>query len=97
MKGYVIMDAEIIDAEAYTEFAEKSPAAIAAHGGHLLARTSDVDVIQGDWVPKRFVIVEFDSLEAAKGYMESVEYEALDELRKRATRANIVIFEGIDS
>ncbi len=97
MKGYVIMDAEIIDTEAYSEFAEKSPQAIAAHGGRLLARTSDVDVIQGNWVPKRFVIVEFDSLEAAKGYMESVEYEDLDDLRRRATRANIVVFEGVDS
>ena len=97
MKGYVIMDAEIIDAEAYSEFAEKSPVAIAVHGGRLLARTSDVDVIQGNWVPKQFVIVEFDSLEAARGYTESVEYEAIDDLRRRATRTNIVIFEGFDS
>lgn len=97
MKGYVAMDAEIIDTEAYSEFAEKSPAAIAAHGGRLLARTSNVEVIQGDWVPKRFVILEFDSLEAASGYMGSAEYAALDDLRRRATRANIVIFEGSDS
>ena len=97
MKGYVVMDAEIIDTEAYSEFAEKSSAAIAANGGRLLARTSDVDVIQGDWIPKRFVVLEFDSLEAARGYMDSAEYQALDDLRRRATRADIVIFEGLDS
>ena len=42
MKGYVVIDVEIIDAEAYADFAEKSSAAIAAHGGRFLARTSNV-------------------------------------------------------
>ena len=97
MKGYVLMDAEIIDAEAYSEFAGKVPAAIAAHGGRLLVRTSDVEVVQGDWAPKRLVILEFDSLEAAKGYLGSAEYAALDDARRRATSAEIVVVEGLDS
>lgn len=94
MKGYVIIDAEIINAEAYAEFAEKSSAAIAAHGGSVLARTSNVEPIQGDWTPKRFVIIEFDSPEAAKGYINSPEYAALNNIRNRATKANIVVVEG---
>ena len=97
MKGYVLMDAEIIDAEAYSEFAGKVPAAIAAHGGRLLVRTSDVEVVQGGWEPKRLVILEFDSLEAAKGYLGSAEYAALDDIRRRATRAEIVVVEGLGS
>ena len=97
MKGYVVMDAEIIDAEAYSEFAKHVPAAVAAHGGRILVRTSDVEAIQGDWVPKRFVILEFDSLGAAKGYVGSAEYAALNDLRQRATKANIVVVEGHNS
>ena len=45
MKGYLVMDAEIIDTEVYAEFAEKIPAAIAAHGGRLLVRTSDLEAV----------------------------------------------------
>ena len=97
MKGYVVMDAEIIDTEAYAEFAEKVPAAIAAHGGRLLARTSDVEVVQGDWSPKRLVILEFDSFKAAKAYIGSAEYAGLDDVRRRATRADIVVLGGLDS
>ena len=97
MKGYVVMDAEIIDSEAYSEFAKHVPAAVAAHGGRILVRTSDIEAIQGDWVPKRFVILEFDSLRAAKGYLGSDEYVALDDLRRRATKANIVVVEGHNS
>ncbi len=97
MKGYLVMDAEIIDAEAYAEFAEKVPAAIAAHGGRLLVRTSDLEAVQGDWLPKRLVILEFDSLKAAKGYIASAEYADLEDVRRRATRADIVVVGGIDS
>ena len=97
MKGYVLMDAEIIDAEAYSEFAGKVPAAIAAHGGRLLVRSSDIEVVQGDWAPKRLVVLEFDSLEAAKAYLGSPEYAALDDARRRATRAEIVVVEGLGS
>ena len=96
MKGYIVMDAEIIDTEAYSEFAKKVPAAVAAHGGRILVRTSNIEAVQGAWVPKRFVILEFDSLEAARGYIGSAEYAALDDVRRRATRANIVVVEGHD-
>ena len=96
MKGYVVMDAEIIDTEAYAEFAAKVPAAIAAHGGRLLVRSSDIEAIQGDWLPKRIVILEFDSLEAAKGYIGSAEYAALDDVRRRATKADIVVVGGLE-
>ena len=97
MKGYVVMDAEIIDTEAYAEFAAKVPAAIAAHGGRLLVRSSDIEAIQGDWLPKRIVILEFDSLEAAKGYIGSAEYAALDDVRRRATKADIVVVGGLEA
>ena len=97
MKGYVVIDTEVIDTEAYSEFVEKVPAAIAAHGGRFLVRTSDVEVFQGEWAPKRFVILEFDSLEAARGFVNSAEYGALDEVRRRASKSRIVVVEGFDS
>ena len=97
MKGYVVMDAEIIDTDAYSEFVKKSSEAIAAHGGRALVRTSSIEAVQGDWALKRLVILEFDSLESAKGYINSAEYAAIDDLRRRATRASIVVVEGADS
>ena len=52
MKGNVLMDAEIIDTEAYAEFARKSPEAVAAQGGRVLVRTSDIEAVQGYWDAK---------------------------------------------
>ena len=97
MNGYVVIDTEIIDREAYSEYVEKVVVAIAAHGGRFLVRTSDVETIQGDWAPKRFVIMEFDNLEAARGFVNSAEYTALDDIRRRGSNSRIVVVEGYDS
>ena len=99
MKGNVIVDTEINDMEAYAEYVEKIPAVVAAHGGRFLVRTSDIDAVEGGWAPKRLVIMEFDSLEAARGFVGSAEYVALSEVRRRASasKSRIVVVEGHDS
>ena len=97
MKGYVVIDTEIIDTAAYSEYIEKVPAVIAAHGGRFVVRTSDVESVQGEWAPKRFVIMELDSLEAARGFIRSDEYQVLDDVRRRASKSRIVVVEGYDS
>ena len=67
MKGCLVMDAEIIDTKAYSKLVRKVPAAVAAHGGRILVRTSSIGGIQGGWMPKRFGILEFDSPQCGKG------------------------------
>lgn len=97
MKGYVIIDNVIIDAGAYSEFIEKIPAAIEANGGRVLLRTSDIEPFQGDWEPERLVVLEFDNLEAARGFVNSAEYQALYDVRMRALKSRVVVVEGYDS
>ena len=97
MKGYVVIDTEIIDTEAYSEYVGRVLPVIGAHGGRFLVRSSDVEPFDGGWTPKRLVIVEFDSLEAARGFVGSAEYGAIDEIRHRAANSRIVVVEGCDS
>ena len=97
MKGYVVIDTEVIDPEAHSELVDRFPAALAAHGGRFLVRTSDVEPVEGDWAPQRFVIVEFDSLAAARGFIGSPEYRALDDVRSRAVNSRVVVVEGTGS
>ena len=97
VKGYVVIDTEPIDPEANSEYVEKVLPVIAAHGGRFLVRTGDVTVVHGDWAPKRLVILEFESLEAARGFVGSAEFSALDDLRDRAAKSRTVIVEGADA
>ena len=96
MKGYVVIDTEVIDAEAYSEFVEQVPTVMAAHGGRFLVRSSDAETIEGDWDPKRLVILEFDNLEAARGFIDAAYHGDLGDLRRRATESKIVVVEGCE-
>ena len=97
MKGCVLIDTEAINPEANAQYIKKILPVMAAHGRRFLVRTSDIDVVQGDWAPKRLVVMEFDSLEAARGFIGSGEYSALDDLHQRAAKSRAVVVEGSDS
>ena len=95
MKGYVIVDTEVVDQEAYQEFLQRIPGIVEGQGGRFIVRTSDAEPVEGGWAPKRLVIMEFDSLEAARSFVNSDAYTSHDDLRHRAARARIVLVEGV--
>jgi len=97
MPAYVIVDIDVRDPETYEKYKALAPASIAAHGGRYVARGGAVEVLEGDWKPGRLVLLEFESLEKAKQWAESPEYAAAKALRHRASKANMVAVEGLNS
>ena len=95
MSAYVIVDVEITDPEGYEEYKRLAAPAIAACGGRYLARGGAVEVLEGNWTPGRLVVLEFDSLEAARGWLESPVYRGARALRHRTARTNMVVIEGV--
>ena len=59
MTAYVVFDVEIRDAQRYQEFMQQVKPALEAAGGRYLARGGPLKVWEGDWSPRRLVIVEF--------------------------------------
>jgi len=95
MPAYLIVETDITDPEQYEQYKAASPGAIAAHGGRFVVRGGETAVLEGDWHPKRLVVVEFDDLEAAKRFYDSPEYQAAMKLREGAASLNMVAVEGI--
>ncbi len=95
MVAYVINDMEVTDPELLEEYKQLSPPTVAQYGGRFLARGGRVETIEGAWSPKRLVIIEFPSVEKARAWVESAEYEQARRLRQRASRSNIVVVEGV--
>jgi len=95
MAAYVIADVEVTDPAGYDEYRKGVPATIAAHGGRYLARGGAVQVLEGDWIPRRAVILEFPSLERARAWYDSPEYRPLREMRARASDSRLVIIDGV--
>jgi uncharacterized protein (DUF1330 family) len=96
MPAYLIVETDITDPEQYEQYKAASPGAIAAAGGRFIVRGGEMAVLEGDWQPKRLVLVEFDDLETAKRFYESEEYRAAMKLREGAANLNMVAVQGLD-
>lgn len=96
MPTYLIVDIEITDPNLYEEVKRRTPATIAAYGGRYLARGSGTQTVDGQWTPKRIVLLEFESLDRAKAWLTSPEYRPVRELRDRSAVVHIVAVEGLD-
>jgi uncharacterized protein (DUF1330 family) len=95
MPAYLIVETDITDPVQYEEYKAASPGAIAAHGGRFVVRGGETAVLEGEWRPKRLVVVEFDDLEAARHFYDSPEYQAARKLREGAASLNMVAVEGL--
>ncbi len=94
MPAYVIVDIDVKDAKTYPEYVAKAPATIALYGGRYLARGGKTEKLEGDWTPGRLVILQFDSVERAKEWLNSPEYAPIKALRHKAAHSNMVVIEG---
>ncbi len=95
MTAYVILDIDVEDPTAYREYAALAPATVEAYGGKYLARGGHAETLEGEWIPKRLVILQFESVERAKQWLDSPEYAPVKRLRHQAASSNTVVIEGI--
>jgi uncharacterized protein (DUF1330 family) len=94
MPAYVIVDIEVTDAEGYKEYVQRAPEAVKRYGGRYLARGGKTEVLEGEWQPKRLVILEFPDMERAKAWLNSPEYAPARAMRHKYARSNMVVIEG---
>jgi uncharacterized protein (DUF1330 family) len=95
MSALVIVDIEVTDPVRYEDYKRLASASIAAHGGRYLVRGGASEVLDGDWTPRRLVVLQFDSVEQAKAWRSSSEYAEAKRFRDGAAMANMVVVEGV--
>lgn len=95
MAAYVIANVEVIDAATYERYRKDVPATIEKYGGRFLVRGGAVQALEGPFVPKRIVVLEFPSVERAKAWWDSPEYRPLRALRQSASRGDLLVVEGV--
>jgi uncharacterized protein (DUF1330 family) len=94
MAGYVIADVDVHDPEGYEEYRRLVPATLERYGGRFLIRGGKTEQLEGDWQPKRLVVLEFPSAEQARRWWESEEYREAKELRQRLATSSLLLVEG---
>ena len=92
MSALWIAHVTVTDPEAYGKYAELAGPAIAAHGGHFIARGGRFVQLEG--VKRaRNVVARFLSLEAAEACYHSPEYQAALNHARGASERELMIVE----
>jgi|PersoiStandDraft_1058852.scaffolds.fasta_scaffold29744_2 uncharacterized protein (DUF1330 family) len=96
---YVVVDiSEVTDPVGWRTNTEGSMASAAAlfqeFGGRYLARSEKITALDGT-VPKRFVIIAFDSTDKAQGWYNSPVQKEVNAVRIKATKSRSFIVDGL--
>lgn len=95
VSAYVISEVEILDERTADEYRMIAAASIAEYGGRYLARGAMADVVEGEPMTRRIVIVEFPSMERAKAWYASPAYANALRLRTTALDRRLTFVEGM--
>ena len=95
MSALVIVDIDVTDPVRYEDYKKLATESIAKHGGRYLVRGGASEVLNGNWTPKRLVVLEFKSVDDAKRWQASTDYGEAKKIRDRAARVNMVVVQGL--
>jgi len=85
MSIYLIFENEVHDEQTYARYKAAVRPMVEAAGGEYLTRDGKIDVLVGDWHPKRIVIFRWPSQEALDAFLISDAYQPWKKLRESVT------------
>ena len=91
-KGYVILTEAIKDREGMKAYAQAAGPTMG--GANVLAVDAAPKVVEGTWHGDQTVVLEFESVDAARAWYESEAYQKAAKLRQAAADCNVVIVAG---
>ena len=95
MTAYVIFDVDIRDPARYQEFMAGVKPALEQAGAKYLARGGAHMVYEGDWEPRRIVLLEFPSVDAWEAFYNGPIYQGLKGIRDQCSSARLVSVVGL--
>ncbi len=95
-KGYVIVTEAIRDHAGMDAYGEASAPSIIEAGARVLVVDPRPEVLEGEWHGDRTVVLEFESVEAARAWYTSESYDQVKPMRHAAAQSNAVILAGFE-
>jgi len=94
VSAYVIIDIDVVDLTGFDEYRNNVVELVEKCGGKYIVASNEIDTLEGSWEPKRLVIIQFDSAEAAKAWLSCDEYRDLREVRHRTANTNMILVQA---
>ena len=99
MAAYLLADVAPHDMDAYraSGYLEAVVRLAADYGGRYLARGGDMQRLEGDWEPRRMVIIEFPSMDDLRAWYDSDAYAPWREVRQGLADSRLVAVDGLEA
>ena len=94
MTAYIVVQVDVKDPVKYEEYRKMVQPTLETYGGRFLVRGGNARNLEGGWLPTRFVVIEFDSVERAEAWWSSEEYAPAKVLRQAAADTEMILVEG---
>lgn len=95
MSAYILVEIEVTDPIQYEEYRRVVPAIVERFGGKYRVRGGRTETLEGKRIPKRVVVLEFDSFDRAREWWSSPEYAAARKLRWDSAITEMILVEGL--
>ena len=95
MTTYLFANVTVTNPDQYEEYKRWSSQAMQEHGAQVLVRGGATEVLEGDWVPDRVVILGFKDKAAAQAFYQSETYDKAKSARAGAAIMRMVLIEGL--
>ena len=93
MPALLIADIDVTDPDSYAQYRSANPEIVRKFGGRYLAVGAQAQVLEGDWAPRRTIIIEFPDMAALRAFYDSAEYAAIRGIRWKSADSRLVAFE----
>jgi uncharacterized protein (DUF1330 family) len=95
MAAYIIVDLEITDPINYEDYRKLAGATVEQYGGKYLVRGGYCEALEGDWKPRRIVVLQFENAQRAKAWLNSTEYAEPRKMRHATANTRMIVVEGV--
>ncbi|MEU9455143.1 DUF1330 domain-containing protein [Streptomyces sp. NPDC048277] len=95
-KGYVVVTELITDQATMDAYSKAAAPSMAESEARVLVVDDQPAVLEGEWHGNRTVILEFESVEAARTWYDSEAYARAKPLRHAAAQSHAVLLSGFE-
>ena len=95
MPAYIIAQVKVHNPEEFQKYVEESTPVFQIYGASVMAAAGEVDILEGNWPEGRTIIVKFPSVEQARKWHDSAEYQKVAPYRHRSASTNMVVVDGL--
>ena len=96
MSAYLIAQVKIVDADGFREYEKGFFATLKPFGGSVVIADGSPESVEGNWPDGRTVLIEFASMDDAKGWYHSDEYQRISQARRANGESTMAFLRGFE-